>query len=201
MATTTNYNFTLPTVGASSDRWGSTLNATIVAIDTTIKTVADSVPSDLVTRADFNGAIAGLSGAYAALSHGHSIAQVSGLRGELDGKLSANGISTVGGHIQLRSLVGDRIALTGALGGDSSYAIGIESSTLYFRSAAVYRWYIGTNADLGVNAVMDLTRTRLRFMRQEVYHEGNLSSSRIRDITVSTASPSGGSDGDIWLQY
>tara|TARA_R110000787_G_scaffold72228_1_gene161118 strand:+ start:1504 stop:1917 length:414 start_codon:yes stop_codon:yes gene_type:complete len=34
MATTTNYSFTLPTVGGSSDQWGTNLNANWTSIDT-----------------------------------------------------------------------------------------------------------------------------------------------------------------------
>lgn len=33
------------------------------------------------------------------------------------------------------------------------------------------------------------------------YNSGNLPSDRIRKITISKSSPSGGSDGDIWIQY
>ena len=34
MATTTNYSFTLPTVGGSTDQWGTNLNANWTSIDT-----------------------------------------------------------------------------------------------------------------------------------------------------------------------
>lgn len=44
MATsTTNYSFTLPEVGGDTDQWGSQLNANWTSLDSTLKTVADSV--------------------------------------------------------------------------------------------------------------------------------------------------------------
>lgn len=45
--TTTNYSFTLPTVGADSDQWGTQLNNNWTSLDSTLKTVADSVGDDV----------------------------------------------------------------------------------------------------------------------------------------------------------
>jgi len=36
MATTTNYSFTLPTVGGSTDQWGTNLNANWTSLDATL---------------------------------------------------------------------------------------------------------------------------------------------------------------------
>ena len=36
MTTTTNYSFTLPTVGGSTDQWGTNLNANWTSLDTTL---------------------------------------------------------------------------------------------------------------------------------------------------------------------
>jgi len=48
MATsTTNYSFTLPEVGGDTDQWGSQLNANWTSLDSTLKTVADSVGDDV----------------------------------------------------------------------------------------------------------------------------------------------------------
>ena len=48
MATsTTNYSFTLPEVGGDTDQWGSQLNANWNSLDSTLKTVADSVGDDV----------------------------------------------------------------------------------------------------------------------------------------------------------
>lgn len=42
--TTTNFSWPLPTVGASADTWGTTLNDTIELIDIQVKGVQDSIP-------------------------------------------------------------------------------------------------------------------------------------------------------------
>lgn len=48
MATsTTNYSFTLPEVGAETDQWGTQLNNNWTSLDSTLKTVADSVGDDV----------------------------------------------------------------------------------------------------------------------------------------------------------
>lgn len=48
MATlTTNYSFTLPEVGGDTDQWGTQLNANWTSLDSTLKTVADSVGDDV----------------------------------------------------------------------------------------------------------------------------------------------------------
>jgi len=48
MATsTTNYSFTLPEVGGDTDQWGNQLNANWTSLDSTLKTVADSVGDDV----------------------------------------------------------------------------------------------------------------------------------------------------------
>jgi len=58
--------------------------------------------------------------------------------------------TTTDGHIQL-------YAGSGATG----YAIGVEASTLYNRSGALHRWYIGTLADGGASDYMELSTSGL----------------------------------------
>ncbi len=48
MGTTSNYSFEYPTVGGSENLWGSTLNNTIISIDTNLKTVSDAIPTSIV---------------------------------------------------------------------------------------------------------------------------------------------------------
>lgn len=54
MATTTNYSWTYPTVGSDQDSWGGTLNTTIIAIDTQVKTVSDAIPTSIVASSITN---------------------------------------------------------------------------------------------------------------------------------------------------
>lgn len=57
--------------------------------------------------------------------------------------------------------VGEKEAYFGAFGSASSYGVGIESNTLYWKSSNTYRWYIGANADGGTSDVMQLTASQL----------------------------------------
>lgn len=66
-----------------------------------------------------------------------------------DDLVFANRVTT-DGHIQLYNG-------TAAAG----YAIGIESSTLFYRSASIHRWYIASLADGGTSDYMQLTTTGL----------------------------------------
>lgn len=59
------------------------------------------------------------------------------------------------------STVGEKIALYGALSAASSFVLGIESATLYFRSASTFRWYSNVLADAGVSDIMELSSTAL----------------------------------------
>ena len=54
MATsTTNYSFSLPEVGGDTDQWGTQLNANWTSLDSTLKTVADSVVDVTLTGNDY----------------------------------------------------------------------------------------------------------------------------------------------------
>jgi hypothetical protein len=58
--------------------------------------------------------------------------------------------------IDLSNFLGDRITLWGTHDDAASYALGIESNTMYFKSDGFYRWYFGQNADAGSGDVMEL---------------------------------------------
>jgi microcystin-dependent protein len=47
MSTTTNYAWTMPTVGGDADVWGDELNTTIQAIDTQVKAVSDDIATQV----------------------------------------------------------------------------------------------------------------------------------------------------------
>jgi len=52
-AFTPNYSFTLPEVGGDTDQWGTQLNANWTSLDSTLKTVADSVVDVTLTGNDY----------------------------------------------------------------------------------------------------------------------------------------------------
>lgn len=58
--------------------------------------------------------------------------------------------------IDFGSVVSEKIAFYGALNVAGSFAMGVEGSTLYFRSPIIYRWYMNTLADAGVSDIMEL---------------------------------------------
>jgi hypothetical protein len=60
-----------------------------------------------------------------------------------------------------RTASDDHIRLYTAASEASSYGIGIESNTLYFRSATNHRWYVGTLADGGTSDKMELNSAGL----------------------------------------
>ncbi len=82
------------------------------------------------------------------------------------------------GRLSLRQTsasLGDIISLYGnRLDNASMYGFGVEGSTIYYKTYANHRWYVGTNADDGTSSTMELNNTRL-------YINGN--------IGIGTSSP------------
>ena len=75
--------------------------------------------------------------------------------GTLTGDLSTTTITSAAAVGDKVSLYDDRLGLT------SMYGFGIESSTLYYKSGTIHRWYVGANADAGVSDTMELVSTGL----------------------------------------
>ena len=106
---TTNYNFVLPTVGASADQWGTVLNAAIEAVDLQIKVNEDAigaitpfVPADYVPRAggSFTGSVtapnfAGNFSGNATTSTRWATARTLTLTGDATGAVTLDGSSNV----------------------------------------------------------------------------------------------------------
>jgi hypothetical protein len=69
------------------------------------------------------------------------------------------------GKLSLRdneSMTGDIISLYGnRFNNISMYGFGVESMTTYYKASGIHRWYIGTNADQGLSAKMELNDSRL----------------------------------------
>ena len=60
---------------------------------------------------------------------------------------------------------GDKISLYGnKFNQDDMYGFGIESSTLYFKTNSMYRWYVKDNADFGVSDVLQLWDSNLKLL-------------------------------------
>ena len=64
-------------------------------------------------------------------------------------------------NIQMSNTLGDRIALYSTLEGLGTYALGIEASTLYYRSGGIHRWYVTDLADGGTSSHMQMSNTEL----------------------------------------
>lgn len=85
----------------------------------------------------------------------------------------------------------------------SSFGIGIQSSTQYYRSSSNYAWFTGgvhsnTAFDPGTGGtlLMKLSATGLVVPNNTSYTTG-----QARNIYLSTAAPSGGGNGDVWIKY
>ena len=85
------------------------------------------------------------------------------LSGELTlhgGIISGENISSLGQYFT--KLTGDKISLyDNRLGLTTMYGFGIESSATYYKSPGYHRWYVGVNADGGVNDKMELSASGL----------------------------------------
>jgi len=63
----------------------------------------------------------------------------------------------VHGDISLAPTLGDKISLyDDRIGLNSMYGLGVEGSTLYYKSYGYHRWYSNANADSGISDIMQL---------------------------------------------
>ncbi len=69
------------------------------------------------------------------------------------------------GRLSLRnsgSAAGDIVSLyDNRLDNIDMYGFGVESSTIYYKSLGIHRWYINSNADGGLSTKMELNNSRL----------------------------------------
>jgi hypothetical protein len=155
----------------------------------------------------------------AAASHTHPISQVDGLQAALDGKAAeghthaiadvtglqnslnaANGLAQ-GGITQDPNTTGSHVILTiHANAPSASYYWHIITTFYSTISGTANRGQIAVQYNGGnqVYARSCFSGTWTPWVRLD---NGALGTAATKDITVSTAAPSGGSDGDIWIQY
>jgi len=83
------------------------------------------------------------------------------LAGTLDcGAITSSGTKSSLGTIYFQNGLGDILSLyQDRLDGTTMYGFGVESGTLYYKSAEKYRWYVATNADGGTSDIMELNNS------------------------------------------
>lgn len=111
MTETLNFSWTIPTVGASTDTWGSILNTAISDIDADLKIVQDAIPTDFITTAGatfignvtapvFTGSLTGNAVTATALETARSVS--------LNGPVTATGVLFDGtGNLTLTTAIAD----------------------------------------------------------------------------------------------
>lgn len=137
--------------------------------------------------ADVSGLQTALDGR-AALSHAHTIAQVTGLQAALDGKISVSGGAFSGTVGSPRYNVGDDAYFEDINAANTVAVRGQQNANVGF-----------INFGPGGNALGSGSGQPLTFRSGGVAFHGSSTYGSAR-ITVSTAAPSGGSSGDIWLR-
>lgn len=92
--------------------------------------------------------------------------------------------------------LGDRITLYGTHDAAASYALGIESNTLYYRANGTHRWYTGVVADAGASEKFEINSTSVVSAVPIVAPAATTSATSIR-LPHGTA-PSAPTNGDVW---
>lgn len=157
---------------------------------------ATTITSQIAAKADAVhthaiSAVTGLQTALdgkAALSHTHTIAQVTGLQAALDGKISVAGGTFSGTVGSPRYNVGDDAYFEDINAANTVAVRGQQNANVGF-----------INFGPGGNALGSGSGQPLTFRSGGVAFHGSSTYGSAR-ITVSTAAPSGGSSGDIWLR-
>lgn len=163
-ATTPNYGWAYPTVGADEAVWGGVANTLYIAIDASLKTVDD-----------------GLAARLAAASNLSDLADAATARTNL-------GLGTAATANASTSPTGTVVAVISAATGN----------------VPAFSDNNGTIANSGIAATDILTKSgNLSSLANAGTARSNLGLGSIatHNVTISSSAPSGGSDGDIWLQY
>jgi hypothetical protein len=192
-STTTNYSWSYPTYGADADTWGTTLNTTIIAIDSQMKANADAAVQVANNLSDVTAATAREN-----LGLGTAAVQDSSYF-----LIAGNNLSDIGTAATARSNLGLGSAATqDALGFG---AFGIVTVTSWSDANLVRSGGDGSLMDSGIAFTDVLTKSgNLASLGSTSTARTNLGLGSIatKNITVSTSTPSGTpDDGDLWVQY
>lgn len=114
-----------------------------------------------VWHAGNDGAASGLDADVLDGQHGAYYLALANATGVLPNAALAGGAYTGITSLALSSTSGDKLTIFGTPGLATSYALGIESGTLYYRANGNHRWYIGTLADTGASDFMNLSASGL----------------------------------------
>ncbi len=82
-------------------------------------------------------------------------------------------LAITGAVVDFNDVVGEKVMLYGASGGATSYALGIEGSTLYARANGYHRWYVSVVADSGASESMELDSDSLNLASKEAIGYGD----------------------------
>jgi len=100
------------------------------------------------------------------------------------------------GDFIMGNALGDRITIYGTPDSATSYALGVESNTLYYKSSSLHRWYSGVVADGGTSEKMELASTQLLVNVPVVTPAATTTATSLR-VPHGTA-PSSPTNGDVW---
>ncbi len=172
MPTTDNFEWAIPTVGGSTDTWGTELNLVFTTQDTDLQAIKDTA----------DGALP-LAG----------------------GALTGDITSTHGATFE-EPILGNG-GFAGNLLGTSSEAILLQNAREFTLSGVVTASAQSFNGSANVTLTTEIADDALSIAKTSGLQtaldakEATLDDDQKRKITISTADPSGGVDGDIWLKY
>ena len=142
-----------------------------------------SVPDGALTIAKVAGLQTALDNAGTAGPHTHPISEVVGLQGELDGKANTSHIHGIG------AISGLQAALNGKADTSHTHTIANVTGLQTALDGKANSSHIhGIGAISGLQAALN-------------GKEDTLNDDQKRKITFSTSAPTGGADGDIWLEH
>lgn len=174
MPTTANYGFTTPTIGSATDTWGGLINDAFDGVDAQLFRVEGLVSGKL----NLTG------GTLTGILNGTSIILTTSLTAPaIVGTLTGN---VIGNATTSTTLSTPRnFSLTGIV---TASAQSFNGSANVVLTTAIADAALSIAKTSGLQAALD-------------GKEPTVDADRKRKITISTADPSGGSDGDIWFKY